>query len=43
MAKMLDCSLEVNKFKLYSRYRIRFRTSILGKYMDPLITCPVRN
>ena len=37
MDKVLNCNLEVNKFKLQSHYYIHFQTNTLGKGMNPLI------
>ena len=37
MAKVLNFSLEVSKFKLQSHYDVYFRTNILGKGMKSLI------
>ena len=37
MVKVIDYSLEVNEFKLHSRYYVQFRTNILWKGMNPLI------
>ena len=37
MAKVLDCSLEVNEFDLKSHYYIHFQINPLQKDMNPLI------
>ena len=37
MARLLDCSLEVNVFELQSRYYIHFQTNTLGKGVNYLI------
>ena len=37
MAKLLDCSHEVNEFDLQSRSYVHFRTKNLGKAMNPYI------
>ena len=38
IAKMLDCGLEVSKFKLQWRYYIHFWRYTLGKGMNPFIS-----
>ena len=37
MAKMLDCSLEVNEFKLHSNFYINFQINTFGKDMNLLM------
>ena len=37
VAKVLDSSLEITKFKLQSHYNIHFQTNILRKGVNPLI------
>ena len=36
MAEVLDCGLEVNKFKIQSCNYIHFQTNTLGKGIEPL-------
>ena len=38
MTEVLNCSLEVNEFKLQSRYYVHFLTNTLGKDMNPFIS-----
>ena len=37
MDKVLDCSLEVNEFKLQLHYYVHFQTNTLVKDLKPLI------
>ena len=36
MAKVLDCSLKVSKFKIQLHYYIHFQTDTLGEKYEPL-------
>ena len=38
MVALLDCGLEVRKFKLLSHYYIQFRTDTIQKCVNPFIT-----
>ena len=37
MVKAMDCGIVVSEFEFQSRYYVHFRTSTLGKGMNPLI------
>ena len=37
MAKVLDCGLEMNEFKLQSHYYVHIQVNTLGKGMNPFI------
>ena len=37
VANVMDSNIVISDFKLHSDNNIRFRTVILGKFMDPLI------
>ena len=41
MDKIIDCSLEVSKFKLLSFYYVHFRTNAPWERYEPLLSPPL--